>query len=414
MRNFAPWLVVIAMVIASAAVRAAAAAPAGQALPPEVQRAWAGTGLPISSLGVYVRQVDEPRPTLALNAEAPYVLASTAKIVTSLAALGLLGPHWRWRTHAFTTGPIVSGRLLGDLMIVGGGNAQLSSADLRGWMQRMRGQGLDEVLGDILIDRSAFTLSDDDHRHTPLPAPDRPHHARPDALALDAGIAAQTMAKLWAEAGVRLRGRVRHVDLTAGDPEHSRLPLIGADGEPVLPWSTHLSPALPEILREINKTSNNLAARHLMLALAPGFPVRTATLAHAQQSVQGWLRRQGLAADDMAIENGSGLSRAERGKPRALVQLLCNAWASSQARSFVDSLPVAGVDGTLQHRLQGGAAQGQAFLKTGSLRDARALAGYVRSKSGKVYAVAALVNHPQAALGTVALDALIEWLARNG
>jgi D-alanyl-D-alanine carboxypeptidase/D-alanyl-D-alanine-endopeptidase (penicillin-binding protein 4) len=90
------------------------------------------------------------------------------------------------------------------------------------------------------------------------------------------------------------------------------------------------------------------------------------------------------------------------------------AWADADLRAFVDSLPVAGVDGTLAHRLQGGAAAGQAFLKTGSLLDTRALAGYVRSRSGRVHAVAVFVNHGSAAAATPAIDAVIEQLARHG
>jgi D-alanyl-D-alanine carboxypeptidase/D-alanyl-D-alanine-endopeptidase (penicillin-binding protein 4) len=124
--------------------------------------------------------------------------------------------------------------------------------------------------------------------------------------------------------------------------------------------------------------------------------------------------RKGLADDDIHVDEGSGQSRAERGKPRALVQLLVNAWRSVASQAFVDSLPIAGVDGTLRHRMRSGAASGQAFLKTGTLSDTRALAGYVRGKSGRIYAVTAIVTHPNAAKGTPVLDSLIEWVAREG
>ena len=110
-----------------------------------------------------------------------------------------------------------------------------------------------------------------------------------------------------------------------------------------------------------------------------------------------WLRTQGLADGDIRVDEGSGQSRAERGKPRAMVQLLVNAWRGAASQAFVDSLPIAGVDGTLRHRMRSGP-----------------LAGYVRGKSGRVYAVAAIVTHPDAAKGTPALDALIEWVAREG
>ncbi|MBL8362454.1 MAG: D-alanyl-D-alanine carboxypeptidase [Rubrivivax sp.] len=483
-----------------AALHAHAAGPAAPAavigsLPRDVQRALAGSGLPLASFGLYVQPVDGRDPVATLNAESPYVLASTAKIVTSLAALDLLGPQYRWRTHAYATGPVYLGRLQGDLIIAGGGNARLSSAELLGWMRRMREQGLAEIGGDILIDRSAFALTDEDHRHTPVPGAGRPHHVWPGALTLDEGVlhvrlqsrsdgprqpaadvqtvppldgvpmlvkvssgnACSAQARwtagngapaqlvvegrwaprcgardlmlvappevdvmpnavvgLWREAGGVLHGRVREIDLSRRSRDGDRLPVPEAGGEPLSPWSTHVSEPLPVLLRDMNKRSNNLAARHLMLSMARGFPLKPASLPAAQSRVLGWLERQGLAAGDLTLENGSGLSREERGKPRALVQLLLNAWRSREWPTFIDSLPVAGVDGTLQHRLQRGLAAGRAYLKTGTLLDTRALAGYVQGASGRLYAVAALVNHPEAARGTPALDALIEWVARNG
>lgn len=371
----------------------------------------AACGLPPAHLGLCVRAVDGGRELAAWNAETPIVLASTAKIVTSLAALELLGPRWRWRTHAFATGPMDGGRLRGDLLVVGGGDPRLSAAELRQWLLRLRALGLAEIGGDLVVDRSAFLLHEEDHAGTPPPAPDRPHHARPDALA---GVATDTLAGLWRELGGQLAGRVREGDLSAGRADHARLPLYDRDGDPMLPLSTHLSPPLPEVVHEINKTSHNLAARHLMLSLARGFPVQPATLQGARERLHVWLQRQGVARGDIELDNGSGLSRAERGKPRALVQLLCRAWSAPESRAFVDSLPVAGVDGTLAHRLQHGAATGQAFLKTGSLLDARALAGYVRGRSGRVYAVAVHAHHPDAARATPAIDAVIEHLARLG
>ena len=88
-------------------------------------------GLPKASLGLCVAGVDTNRVVAELNGDQPFVMASTTKVVTSLAALDMLGPRWRWRTFAFATGPIIRGRLLGDLLIVGGGDPSLSTAELR-------------------------------------------------------------------------------------------------------------------------------------------------------------------------------------------------------------------------------------------------------------------------------------------
>lgn len=457
-------------------------------LPPgHVLELLRAAGVPSSQIGFYARRVDAPRAFAALNEEQPFVLASTAKLVTTLAALDLLGANHQWTTHAFAKGELVDGRLQGDLLIVGGGNAMLSSDALRRWFERLHEQGLHEITGNIVLDRLAFTLSADDLARTPLPEPGRPHHAWPDALPLDEGVlrvqvvpqprgqvalrmqpvlegvqlvsavaagpgcsahaalaapagtsltlkvsgmagpecgmqqvalmplshaefGARAIAALWTDSGGRLGGKVIE---RAAAPDTGVVQRDG-DGNFELPYAVHSSEKLPIVLREINKHSNNLLARNLWLTLSPGFPLKSATAAAARERVLQWLQAQGLKADDFELDSGSGLSRSERGRPRALVQLLLRAWAGRQARDFVDSLPIAGVDGTLARRFQAGAATGHAFLKTGSLLDARALAGYVKARSGKVYAVAVMVNHPDAAAATPALDALIEWLAEAG
>ncbi len=461
--------------------------------PSSVLNALAEAGIPDSSLGFYARRVDARRAFAALNEEQPFVLASTAKVVTSLAALDLLGPDYQWTTHAFAKGELVDGRLDGDLLIVGGGDAMLSSDALRRWFAGLHEQGLREVGGNIVLDRFAFSLSRDDLARTPRPEPDRPHHVWPDALSLDEGVlrvevqalpkgrttvrmlplladvqivsavahgpgcraraelgpgaaapgmastslkltvtatsapdcgvqhiefvplshaefTTRAVAALWAESGGVLAGRVVGRAASAGTAAVQR----DGGGDHELAFAVHSSEKLPLVVREINKTSNNMLARNLLLSLSPGFPLQPATLDAARVRVQAWMRTQGLAGDDIEIDSGSGLSRLERGKPRAMVQLLTRAWKGRSAKAFMESLPVAGVDGTLANRFQTGAASGQAFLKTGTLSDARALAGYVKARSGKLYAVAVMVNHPDAGRALPAIDALIEWLAREG
>jgi D-alanyl-D-alanine carboxypeptidase/D-alanyl-D-alanine-endopeptidase (penicillin-binding protein 4) len=226
----------------------------------------------------------------------------------------------------------------------------------------------------------------------------------------NSGYAARALPAMWAAAGGVLHGKVVAADLVPGI---SPTP-AGPDGEPLQPLSFHRSKALPEMVRDINKVSDNVAARNLMLSLSPGFPGRPATLAGAQKIVAMWLRDQGLADGDVEVENGSGLSHSERAKPRAMVQLLRKAWRADQAQVFFESLPIAGVDGTMEHRLRGGKAMGHAFLKTGALNDTCALAGYVLATSGKMYAVAVMVNNAAADRGRAAMDVFIEWLAKNG
>ena len=476
-----------ALGVSACAARPAEPSRKGVILPAPVVDAILASGLPPSSFGMYAQEVIGERTLVALNEERPYSMASTTKVVTALAALDLLGPFYRWRTSAFALGTLANGKLVGDLLIVGGGNAQLTSAELQAWFGRMREQGLREIDGDIVLDRFAFQLSSADHARTPAQSADQPRHVWPAALTLDEGLlgvtvepargkraaialkpalsevrldnqvtmgsgceasarwvagrdgqasvvvrgswssvcgsrtisfvppadsgyAARALPAMWAAAGGLLRGRVVAADVVPGV---SPIP-TGADGEPLQPLSFHRSKPLPEMVRDMNKASDNVAARNLMLSLSPGFPGRPATLAGAQRTVGMWLRDQGLADGDVEVENGSGLSHSERAKPRAMVQLLRKAWRAEQAQAFFESLPIAGVDGTLAHRLQGGKAMGNAYLKTGTLNDTRALAGYVLAASGKMYAVAVMVNNAAADRGRAAMDVFIEWLAKNG
>jgi len=474
------------------------AAVGDAALPPELMAAVRASGLPAGGFGFHAQPVDgADAPVLASwNAEQPFLMASTAKIVTSLAALDLLGSGHRWRTRAFATTAPSGGRLNGDLVIAGGAGAGLTPDELRRWFRQMHADGLTAIRGRIVLEQFALL-----HAHEPSQAPTtaseaapggppdprtftrgalvvsvgpgggakaavavRPHppgvvvvndvamgggcsaYARWDAVAApgtppplrvtgrwdrDCGrrdvafvrmpavphaarapaspapvATPRLVAALWSETGGTLQGRVTEVERRVPDYETLRW---------APPWTSQVSTPLPDVLREINKTSNNVAARTLLLALGGDAPrPPDDPYSGARQRVSTWLRSRGLADDDIRIDQGSGQSRLERGKPRAMVQLLRAAWRTSGSRSFVESLPIAGVDGTLAHRLRNGSATGQAFLKTGTLRDTRALAGYVRARSGTVYAVAAVVNHAQAGRATPVLDAFIEWVAQRG
>src|SRR4051794_25942158 len=108
-----------------------AAATAASSVPAPVARLLRASGLPLSSFGIDVRPIgDTPAPDLlALNADQSFLLASTTKLVTSLAALDLLGPDHRWTTRAHATGPLADGRMNGDLVIVGG-EVGLTAAEL--------------------------------------------------------------------------------------------------------------------------------------------------------------------------------------------------------------------------------------------------------------------------------------------
>ncbi len=215
-----------------------------------------------------------------------------------------------------------------------------------------------------------------------------------------ASFEARLLQGLWREMGGRLKGRVRE------GPAPSPGTAAGA------PAFELRSPPLAEVVREINKTSNNLMAQQLFLTLAlqaqPGEP---ATPDSARDTLLRWLaERTGPLAEEVIIDNGSGLSRLSRISAQRLAQVLLQAWDGPLMSELMSSLPISGVDGTLRRAR---VSSGRAHLKTGSLRDVAALGGYVLSHSGRRYVFVAMVNHEGASSARPALEALLQWTMRD-
>ena len=179
-------------------------------------------------------------------------------------------------------------------------------------------------------------------------------------------------------------------------------------------------------------------ARQVLLTLAiekNGAPGNTN---NGNMVVKSWLKKYQLDMPELVIENGSGLSRIERISSKHLNQVLLLGLNSSTRDYFTESLPIAGVDGTMKHRLMDTLRkyipkkrEAQAFeknvsqfpkpikkygayIKTGSLADVRSISGYVVSKSGQVYAISSFINHQNARSGRGIHDALMTWLLDDG
>ena len=191
----------------------------------------------------------------------------------------------------------------------------------------------------------------------------------------------------------------------------------------VLLWH---APSLPlsHIIADVNKFSNNVMAQQVFLTLSAQYSTfntslhlpgaaRTGNFARSAATVQHWWReRFGQLVKAPTLENGSGLSRNERITAQALGELLRLASKHPSSNVFINSLSVAGVDGTAARMANRGivnAAIGNAQLKTGTLRDVVSIAGYAMSKSGQRYSVVGIINHPNANAARPALDALVEW-----
>ena len=202
----------------------------------------------------------------------------------------------------------------------------------------------------------------------------------------------------WQELGGTWKGRVKD-GLTPRDA--------------VLLVERH-SDTLADLVKPINKASDNLMARTLYLTLGTQLPKegrQDNTFLNADSTIRHWFNKNGIATDGLVMENGSGLSRLERISARQLASLLKLGARSNWFAEFASSFPIVAIDGAMRKRLRESPAAGRARIKTGTLRDAVAVAGYVRDVRHQDWVVVAFINDPEARKGRPALDALIDWVA---
>jgi len=468
-----------AMAFAAPPVPAAPAGPAWT-LPPAIATALARSHVPPDALALWVQPVDAPGPSWGWNPDFGVNPASVFKLVTTSAALDTLGPAWTWKTGVHLTGPIRNGVLDGSVVIVGGGDPSLVMERVWLLLRELRDAGVRDVRGDIILDHTGFapaarSPADFDN------APSEPYNVLPDALLMNfrsvtlsfhpqpggrvarvtsepplAGLMVAPTVPLSTAACGDWRGGLK---LAADDPARWRFggrypaacgerswplaypepssyenrlvaalwrelggKLSGTVHAGTLPGGATLafnfeSPQLAQIVRDINKFSNNTMAEQLFLTLAsnaaptPPAPATDVGPEQARATLAQWLHgRLGAAADGVVIVNGSGLARETRISARTLGALLQSDWRSPTMPELMGSLPIVGVDGTLR-RSKAGA--GRAHLKTGSMRDVVAVAGYVLSDSGRRYVLVAIVNDPEAGAAHPVLDAAIDWVARD-
>ena len=456
---------------------AAALAHAQGQLPPEVAKALAAARIPQSAVAIVVQEVGASRPALSLNENAPMNPASVMKLVTTYAALEQLGPAYRWKTEVWTSADIRDGVLEGDLYLKGGGDPKLDFEAFWMLLRALRGKGLREIRGDLVLDRSYFEVAERDPgrfdgdpfrpynvladallvnyrslRFVFLPEPERnavrlyvepqpPGLEVANVLKLSEGACpegrafrallkptfepaqqrvafagqypascgekelnvallepndqvAGPMRQLWAETGGVWKGGVREGVVPPG----ARL------------LHTSESVTLAEIVRDTNKFSNNVMARHLFLTLGAETSGAPGNVDKANAAVRAWLARKGLAARELVMENGSGLSRIEQISAGTLSSVLQAAWRSPVMPEFIASMPILAMDGTMRRRLKGDGVAGRAHIKSGLLSDqgVRSIAGYLLDRSGRRHVVVMIVNH-NGVEAQPAMDALLRW-----
>lgn len=458
----------------------AAGAALAQPLPQEVAAALKRARVPLSAVSIYVQGVDEARPLLAHNAAQAMNPASTMKLLTTYAALELLGPTYTWKTEAYAAGSLQGDTLQGDLVLKGYGDPKLTLEDFWLLLRRLRALGLREIRGDLVQDRGYFeTPPYDPGKFDGEPL--RAYNVGPDALLLnfkavrfqfvpDAGSGRVSVIAEPRPAGLDFSASVRAVDGPCGDwragitadfqskDASARASFAGSmpascgehywnasllaqpdyvygvfkqlwqelggtisggwrDG--TVPVDARLlatgeSASSAELVRDINKYSNNVMARQLFLTLGAQLLGPPGDNERSIEVLRAWLARKKLDFPELVLDNGAGLSREARISAAHMAQLLLDAWRSAVMPELMSSLPLVAEDGTMRRRLRFESIAGQAHIKTGSLSNARTLAGYVLDRRGRRRVVVMFINHANAAACRPAQDALLEWVYAGG
>ena len=448
-------------------------------LPRPVGQAFVDAHVPLHSAAIVVQEVGAPRPLFVHDPTRPMNPASVMKLVTTFAALELLGREYRWKTEAYLGGPLDAGVLRGDLILKGYGDPKITIEQWQAFMAALRAKGLDRVAGDLGLDRTWFKPGVHDPSEFDK-EPLKPYNVGPDALLVSFNAVRFVFAPNAAGDAVEMRAEPSLAAVALGAPPGisngdctdwraalgSRFVNNGATASAAFagryaqscgerdwyvalldhphfvhgmfttyfrdaggqfdgglkdaraprgapPFATLYSPPLYDIVRDVNKLSNNVMARQIFLTLATTRYPPPATPAQAADVVQRFLKERKIAMPGLVLENGSGLSRNERVTAGGLAQLLAAADRSAAREEFASSLAVAATDGTVQNRFQNGTVAGQALLKTGTLEGVKALAGYVIDAQGRRWIVVAIINHANASRGQAALDGLVQWVYRS-
>ncbi|SDZ82513.1 D-alanyl-D-alanine carboxypeptidase, serine-type, PBP4 family [Thiothrix caldifontis] len=389
-------------------------------LPDNIASSLRLRGLSEQNLGAYVRPVNGGQPLLVAYADTPRNPASTMKLVTSYAALGVLGPDYRWPTEIYTIGNVAGDTLQGDVIIKGYGNPDFREADFRQLLQALRARGIRNIAGNFVVDKTYFNVP---YQAAIDGKEGASYNAQPEALLYNERGSCYEMRnkagqiqricpiaprngndlnvnlfgdfwKIWVgEMGGHLNGGLQVQAVPAGAQ------LV----------STHQSAPLRDVLVEINKDSNNVKARQVLLSMGAKQFGAPGTTQKGAGAVGQFMESRGLRFSNLKIENGSGLSRVERISTREMGEMLVDAYNSPYRDELMRSMAVLGVDGTVKSRLKNLAGRGK--FKTGTLRDVRALAGYLTAANGQTYVVALLHNDASIrATAKESHDDLVEWV----
>ncbi len=439
-------------------------------LPEKILQQARKVNMPLKDISVVCIPLTGEGKSLSFNAHVPRTPASVEKAVTSAAALSKFGPAKMWGTVLAADEEPVDGVVNGNLYLIGQGDPTLYMEKFWLLVDNLKARGVKEIKGNIVVDRSRFNIPETDPfafdgegnrpynlgpdaalvssrsliikirpdakkgiaNLYPEPALDnitiqktiplsregcgpwrkimKPDYSNPykplfkgtfptscgnrdllyTAFSQDEYIQA-VFSALWKQEGGKWSGKV-----VSGKAPQKRQALAAAYSDP-----------LTKVIYNMNKNSNNIIARHLFLELSGTNSDGAKTLDGARSYMKSWGESIGIPANEINLDNGSGLSRTSKISAYALARVLEYMWNSTHMPEYMASLPVSGVDGTMYKRK---VAQGHAHIKTGYVANVRTIAGYVLTKEGHRYAVVAMVNGPSALGAVPVLDSVIDWV----
>jgi D-alanyl-D-alanine carboxypeptidase/D-alanyl-D-alanine-endopeptidase (penicillin-binding protein 4) len=355
------------------AVQAAAASASGATLRQRLDRALSVPGISRAGTGAIAIDLASGRVAYGLHSSLALEPASNQKLTVALAALDRLGADYRMRTNVFGYGSQAGSVWRGRLVLKGYGDPSLNRADLGALAARIRDMGIRRV-GRVVGDESYYDV----RRTCPGWKPGWYKIESPPLSALVVGRA--KVGRRTVDDPARAAAAAFKAALEARGVDVVRTVRVASTPESAVRLTGVRSAPLSRLVIRMNKESDNFYAEMLLKHL--GAAIRGAgTTADGARVVRSVLRRRGVPLDGVRIADGSGLSLRDRLTARSLAALLISAWSDPAVkRPFVDSLPVAGVDGTLEDRMTSGAAYRHVRAKTGTTNTASTLSGYVRRR----------------------------------
>ena len=413
---------------------------------------------------------------ISYNASHAVNPASLIKLVTTYAALELLGPDYQWQTELLADGQQNGTTLEGNLYFRAGGDPRLSLERLWLLLRELKLQGIRHIEGDLILDDSFYLYPQQSGYQDSQGNRYRPYMVEPSSLLINFNsqhfrvtgtsngatiisdppidsVSIDNRVKVLPQgncngrksivyhpqysnglASMRISGSIprgcstsRYFSLLpheryAADTIHSIWQGMGGSISGQLmsgniagqldSLATLPSVTMSEVIRDINKFSNNAMAKQLFLTI--GAEHRNGIAPDDQQmartTINSWWASKGLDANGLAIINGSGLSQQARLNAQQLASMLAGASQSPFYPELASSLPIVAIDGTMRDRLKHSQVQAQARIKTGTLRNVRAIAGYVRDKDANPWVIVAIINHEKMQLPLDVLDSLLETL----